>query len=218
MGKWVKVTKKTPKHLAYGYNSDGQYGKKKRYYVQTVKRGGRYISVVGGYDSSGRAGNFIDVSGGSVYRKGKQGLKLVGFTETPAGKLAEKNYFSRLYEKRKEQERAALKKKLQEQKTFESQVDVLRTDLDKQFSNVITGLKERRWSPRFKTAKLGRAQELSTMQKKLAGLSREKWLTEVEELSKKDTKNKSKSKRRLTRSAYDSKLMSGVGRRLSGRK
>jgi len=189
----------------------------------TVKRtkDGRVL-ISGGVDKKGRQLWVTEDMGTYLYSyKGAEGnLVLGGFdTSIPAGQKAEKNYLAKLYEKRKASEAAALKKQLAERKTFESQVDLLRGDLDKQFSSAIIGLKGRRWSPRVASGRKAKAQELSTMQKKLAGLSREKWLTEVEELSKEQTtKTKTPRKRRLTRSAYDVKLMSGVGRRLSGRK
>jgi len=169
----------------------------------TVKRtkDGRVL-ISGGVDSKGRQLWVTEDYGTYLYSyKGASGnLVLGGFdTSIPAGRAAEKSYLSKLYEKQSDRQREESKKQLAAQKSFEGQVDVLRGDLDKQFSSTIGTLKSRRWSPRFAKYRTSKANELSTTRSKLKGLNREGWLSEVEKLSKEKDTPIVKPTRRLTR-------------------
>ncbi len=153
-----------------------------------------------GLDTKGRQLWVTEDKGTYLYSyRGAAGNLIVGGFDTSitAGKKARKSYLDRLYKERKQEERIALQRQVAAQKSFESQVGVIRKDLDLQFGLEIRKLKTRRWSPRVASRKRQTAIGLTKMRKELRGLSTPKWLKEMDKLAKQKITPIRKTRRRL---------------------
>lgn len=178
------------------------------------RAGGRNLISLG-LDSSGKQLWVTEDKGTYLYSyKGATGNLIVGGFDTSitAGRKAKKSYLDRFYKERKQEQRVALQKRVAAEKNFESQVKVIRKDLDLQFGLEIGKLKSRRWSPRVASRKRQVATGLTKMRRELKGLSTSSWLKEMDKLAKQKITPIKKTRRRLP-----IKTRTKTGRRGSGR-